>query len=625
MYGLLLAVGSAARKLTGERCSVIWPTRSASEAISPQEDIRIARFAPEDAPPSCGFVWSDDRRVVVYVDGYLYTYTAPRHASRVDQVKAFANACRRDGYDAAIRDIAGGTFNLAVVDLARSCCHVTTDHIGSLALYRSRVEGGWLLSTNPVALARSGMIDREPDITGMAEWAYIGYTIGDRFLLKGIRIVPPYTSFRWDSKQAEGRFEENPDSPWRILPDVRGGPLPDEVTDAFIESCRRIAILDPMPAHFQSSGKDSRFILASWPEGYDPPCYTYGTADSLEVSIARSVAELRGSRWTHVWLDGDEAAPDLETLFRCTGLIVYPDRLLAARQIRRDGHTGVLDGYLGGVLNGAGYYDSNRYFSLVSRLCRGLSLHIDQRVSKIGRDRITEAILDSILEVRKDAVLQEYLAGDFVARLRAAWPDILHDLRLEFDRYLPADDSLGVLWGRLLLANRSAHAIAQQMVIVRAFLDVYCPFSSDVELLRMQFRIPPKSAAYNRFYYEMYRKRFPEYSRIVHDRSLIPIHRPTFLHKMSGYLMSKSVTVPYLTGSKSGRKLDANSWAKWLHESRKMRDKALCLLREGGILNDRGAGRMFDAIKEGTRKGEGKIFHLAGIARWLNSTGGDET
>ena len=616
MFGMLVAVGSAARRLSGERCSAIWPAGSVSEGISPLEDVRIVRFAPEDARPSCGFVWSDDRQVVVHVDGYLYTYAAPRQASRTDQVQAFANTCSKDGYEAAIRDIAGGTFNLAVVDLARSRCHVTTDHIGSLTLYHSRVDGGWLLSTNPVSLARSGIIDCEPDITAMAEWAYIGYTIGDRFLLKGIRVVPPFTSFRWDSGQAQGHFGENADSPWRILPEGPG-PSPDALTDAFLESCRRIAILEPRPAHFQSAGKDSRFILASWPEGYDPPCYTYGDGDSHEVAIARSVAELRGSRWIHVWLDGDDVASDLGELFDRTGLIVYPDRYLAARQIRRDGYAGVLDGYLGHVFSGNGYLRCDRYFSLLSRLMRYLAVYVDQRVSGIGRDRIAEAILDSILEVRDDAGLCEYASRDFVSRLRAEWPDMLNDLRLQVDRFAPANDSLGSLWNNLVLANRSAHAIVQQMVIVRSFLDVYCPSSGDLDLLRMKWRIPPGVAAHDRFYIRMYRRRFPDYAKIRSNNTLLPLNRSPLLHKWSAILMSKGISIPYVTGDTGGRERDANSWNRWFRQSRSMRNAALAFLREGGILDEESGARMFDAVGTGARRGSGKVFHLAGIAKWL--------
>ena len=616
MYGLIVAVGSAARKFSEQQLAATWPVKSQSEVISPRPDIRVARFTPGQARTPVGFVWSEDRQVVVYVDGYLYTYTAPRHASLGDQVKAFANTCRRDGYEAAIRSIAGGTFNLVVVDLSRSRCHVTTDHIGSLTLYHSQVDGGRLFSTNPVALARSGIIDREPDMTAMAEWAYIGYTIGDRYLLKGIKIVPPFTSFHWESEKTGGHFEENADSPWRILPEGRG-PSPDMLTDAFIESCHRIAILEPRPAHFQSAGKDSRFILASWPKGYNPPCYTYGDIDSHEVDIARSVAKLRGSQWIHVWLDGDYVTPDLGELFAIAGLIVFPDRLLAARQVCRDGYEGVLDGYLGGVFNGAGYLDCDRYFSMMAKLARFITIFVDQRVSKIGGDRIAESIFDSVLEVHDDAELLKYVGADFVSLLRAEWPRILEDIRLQVDRFTPANDSLAALWNNLVLANRSVHAITQQMVISRSFLNVYCPFSGDVDFHRMQRRIPPEAAAHERIYLQMYRRRFPDYGKLLYGVSLIPLTRPPALHKWSAILISKGAHIPFLTGNAGVRERDANSWGKWLRQSRAMRDTVQAFLREGGIGKGEMSSSIFDEMGVGARGGSGKIFHLASIAKWL--------
>jgi len=615
MYGLLIAVGSAARGIREETIPGIWPVESRCELYSPLEEVTVARFEPKDADRSCASAWSDDGAFLVFVDGYLYTYQAPKTATREEQIRSLANECRRNGYEAGIRSIAGGTFNLVIVDLLRSRCHVTTDHIGSLAIYHSPLEGGWLLSTNPVALARAGNIDLRPDFTAMAEWAYIGYTIGERFLLKGIKTVPPYTSFHWDSRKTEGRFEENPDSPWRILPESRG-PSADQLADAFIESCNRIAVFEPRPVNLQSAGKDSRFILASWPKGYDPPCYTYGDIDSHEVRIAQAVAKQRGSPWVHVWLDGNEVVPDLEEVFSRTGLIVFPDRLLAARRIRKDGFGGVLDGYLGGVFNGAGYLDCDRYFSPISRYARFLTWFVDQRVSEIGRDRVAEAILDSVLEVRDDADLREYVDGEFVARLRAEWPNILQDLRLQVDRFLPANDSLATLWNNLVLANRSAHAIIQQKIITRSFLHVYCPFSGDVDFHRMQRTIPPREAAHDRCYLRMYR-RYPEYARIPYGATLLPLSRPALMHKWSTILMSNGLCVPFLTGRPNGRERDANSWGKWLRQSRTMRDTARAFLREGGILDEVNGFRKLERLPFGVQHGIGKIFHLATISKWL--------
>jgi len=81
--------------------------------------------------------------------------------------------------------------------------------------------------------------------------------------------------------------------------------------------------------------------------------------------------------------------------------------------------------------------------------------------------------------------------------------------------------------------------------------------------------------------------------------------------------MSKGVTIPFLTGNPKGRERDANSWNKWLRQSQLMRGMALGYLREGGILDEARGARTFDAIRLGTKRGGGKVFHLAGISKWI--------
>jgi len=48
-----------------------------------------------------------------------------------------------------------------------------------------------------------------------------------------------------------------------------------------------------------------------------------------------------------------------------------------------------------------------------------------------------------------------------------------------------------------------------------------------------------------------------------------------------------------------------------------MRETALGFLREGGILDEASGARTFDAIRLGSTRGGGKVFHMAGIAKWL--------
>lgn len=620
MFGLLVAVGKGTQVLNEERLLGAWPVDSKGDVLSVLPDVRIARFTPKGSTESVGFIWSEDRKLVVCVDGYLLTNKVGAHAGLNGHLQAFANTCRKEGYAAGLHSIIAGAFNLIVVDLAGPSCYVTTDHTGSLPLYYSKLDDGWLISSNPVALASTELINAEIDMTACAEWAYIGHTIGDRFMLRGIKIIPPFTSFRWDSTNAQGRLEVNANSPWDILP-TDTAPSVDQLADSFLKACRRISMIDSRPAHLQSAGKDSRFILASWPEGYNPPCYTYGDPESLEVHIARSVAKERGSKWIHVWLDGDDVALNILNMFNTSGLIVWPDRYFAGRQMQSDGYTGVPDGYCGGFMIHMTGYGCDRYFSLLSRISRFLTVLVDQKVSSIGLDQITEALYKDILQVHDEHTLREFISSDFVAELREQKPNILQDIHSEISRLVPANDSLAILWRNFMTANRGAHAIAQQGVMCRSFVNVYYPFSGDLDYLCLQMRVKPEIAAYDRHFINIYRRRFPKYADLLYGDSLLPLRSSPLRHKLSSMIISKGWSIPFVTGNARGRERDANSWGAWLRQSPRLRETAAGFLREGGILDEKNSAAAFEAIASGTRKGSGKLFHLASIGKWISLSG----
>lgn len=621
MFGLFIAVGSAARALNDEKIRAAWPTDSNDSILSVLPDVKIARFTPQSFAQDPGFVWSENRKLVVCVDGFLITDRAGAGASLTEHIRAFAKACCEEGYSSGLRSIISGTYALVVVDLATSSCYITNDHVGSLPLYYSKIDGGWLVSTNPIALASSGLINTEIDMLACAEWIFCGSTIGDRYMLQGIKMVFPYTSFRWDSNKSQGQFDGNSNSPWDIIPSTTT-PTVDQLTDSFIEGCKRLSVIFPQPAHFQSSGKDSRLILASWPDAYNPPCYTYGDPESLEVDIARSVADLRGSKWIHVWLDGDEVAENLTNLFNASGMIIWPDRYFSARQMQKDGFTEVTDGYWGGIQIHPGGYTCDRYFSLFSKLCRFLTIFIDHKVSVIGLDQITEKLTGYLFEAhRGHPFLGDFVSTDFVAELEKHKPQIQQDVRNELDRLVPANDSLAVLWRRYISSNRGPHQHAQQGVMCRSFVNVFYPHCCDLNHHRIQLQVKPNISAYDRQYIEIYRRRFPKYADLPHGATLLPLHSSAFHSKLSLMLMSKGCHIPFLTGNTHGRERDANSWGTWLRKSQALRENAAEFIREGGIINEKNIANTFKAIASGTKAGTGQVFHLAGIGKWISISG----
>ncbi|HEQ98421.1 MAG TPA: hypothetical protein ENO22_03660 [candidate division Zixibacteria bacterium] len=622
MFGLFLALGSGAKRLDEQEIRAAWPAKSICSFLSPFADIKIARFTPESYKDDPGFVWSDDRKVVVCVDGFIITDAAKGASSLGRHIKTFANIFSRDGYVAALKSIISGTYNIVAVDLRNSRCYATNDHVGSLPLYYSEISDGCLISTNPVALARSGIIDAEIDLAGCAEWMYIGCTIGDRYMLRGIKNTLPYYSLTWDGKEPKIDISPNPESPWDVVPSS-SAPTIDQVADTFIESCGRISNIVPKPAHFQSAGKDSRLILAAWPEKYKLDCYTYGDPDSLEVGISKSIADLRGSDWIHVWLDGDKVAENLGNIFNACGMIIWPDRWFAARRMSEDGYGWTTDGFWGNIQIHPGGYNCEKYFSTLSRIGSYFTIFIDQKISKIGLDRIVETMNNHMYRTHHSYQnLDDFLSEEFLEEISKQREHILEDVSREIHRLVPSNDSLAILWRKFISVNRGCHQHGQQGVQCRSFVNVLYPFCADLDHHKTQLKVEPRVAAYDRQIIKLYRKRFPDYGNLPYGATLMPLNTPAFRSKLCGVLMSKGIHIPLLTGNPKGRERDANSWGRWLRTSKSLRETARCFINDGGIINSKTFDNSMARIENGDLVATGQIFHMASIARWIKLSRG---
>jgi asparagine synthetase B (glutamine-hydrolysing) len=617
MYGAFLALGNAASRLDVSQIAAAWPSASAYDAVEPAAGITLLRFSPRHTMKSGpAFVWSRDRQLLVCVDGYVVTDGVGETGGLGAQLASLAETFRSRGVPDSLRYIAAGSYTMFVVDLSRNTCYVVGDQMGSLPIYLAKEDGGYAISTNPVALASVGLIDRAVDLTACAEWALIGYTVGDRYPLKGIRTLKTGKLFNWDIKSSRAVIGAVPDSIWATtLREEKPGV--QQIADLFAQSCRRIAAIDQSPANLQSAGMDSRLILASWPKGCNPDCYTYGNPEAHEIGIARSIAHTRGSRWHHVWQDGDVVADYLERMFRVAGVIAWPDRYFAGVRIAQDGHRGTLDGLMGDVLLGGSFYTFDRRFSMAGRAARYFGHLLDQPISRLGLDRIADEMYDNIVQIKDISGLREYTTADFARMVMDEKTNIMADIHRELSECKPADDSLAVLWRNFLLRNRVPHMTTQQAVMCRASVNVYSPFANDRDFTRLLLGIKPRETAFARLYIKMYRELFPDFARLRWGTSMIPINRPAFNHKLSSILLSKHLYVPLATSRTYGKPVDPNSWGVWLQRNARMREFGISSLRSAGILDETNAEVAVAAIAAGTRHGNGKLFHFASIARWL--------
>lgn len=620
MYGLFIATGRTAVELGRAGMVNAWPGTDSDTAFlmdrAPAGDdpgLLAMRAVPAGDSPTEGVVWSGDGQVGVIVDGYLFvegTGEAPQDA----QIRAFAERCRRDGTAAALRSVVAGSYVVLVVDRFRKEWIVANDAVGSIPLFQARVEGGWLFSTNPVAIARTGLVAAEMDMTAVAQWIYIGHTIGDRFLWRDLKLLPANTRVRISEDGAAERGLAGADP--NAIPEPGPAPTLDEVEAAFRTAVLRIRSAQPAMAHLQSAGYDSRYILANWPEGDALPCYTYGDPASHEIDIAREVAALRGAPFVHVWATGDEVADALDGMFDSNGLYVFPDRYITARRARRDGLRGLTDGLFGDVLS-HGFRPPWREFSRLSHAADRLLMVVDQPVSRISVDRFVDVLDRGLLEVSDDRELRRWINPDFLAALRAERPAIRQDIEAEVRRLWPANDSVLRLWRRFKRINRSPHSIVQQGVMSRAFVNIYYPFSNDAAFFRTAMRVPPGQASHRKLSRQLFRKFHPEYGRIRYGRTLLPINANGLRHRLSAAAVARNFSIPLVTGRSAGREWDANGWAHWFRTSERLREAAAGELAASGLADRAQLSGSLQGLADGSLKGHGKLMHVSAMARWM--------
>jgi hypothetical protein len=224
--------------------------------------------------------------------------------------------------------------------------------------------------------------------------------------------------------------------------------MPDtgDIAAAFTRACQRLRSLHSRTATLQSAGMDSRLILSAFPDDQELPCYTYGHPDSAEVEIARTLAAVRGSSFTHFLPEGDRVGEVLDRMFSGNGLLVYPDRYLIAERMHEDGFTQVLDGFAGGPLLAGQFYTSDRYFSFRSRIARFFTTLIDEPVSRIGLEEIARALLEDISELTDLRRLSGYIAPDFLEVMDRERENLLQDIYREVERLRPDNDSVALLY-----------------------------------------------------------------------------------------------------------------------------------------------------------------------------------
>jgi asparagine synthetase B (glutamine-hydrolysing) len=603
MHGLSAAIGPTAHS------AKFACTQGAEIQRVSAPGFAVERQSPAGQPLPAWQGASRSGSLHVYIDGELLVRSLAVDLGQREHISAFAETLETAGVDTAIDNLVGGSFIAVVVD-STGRAMILRDPLGTIPAYEAHAGPDWLVSTNPVCLARCSGVDDTPDRNALASLALVGYTIGTRYFVRGIRTLK---AGAWYAREPDGRVATLPlrFDPFNRIPDSGDSTSTAELAAAVESACRRLADTRVPTAHMQSGGMDSRLLLAAWPAASPISCYSYGDPRSGEVTIAREIARLRGTPHCHLQPTGREVAQILDDMFGASGLMVYPARWFLAERMAADGHRRVLDGFAGGFLLGGAFYVPK--LTLAGVIDKLTARYRETLISKVGLEALAADVYAAVCEVPEPGKLAGWLDPAFVDELENAGREITADIYDELARLRPANDSMPLLVRNFLIANRSVHAILQQGVMSRHAVNVAYPFAADYDFLKRVLAIPLSRLAWRRLQIAVFRAHFPSYAEGRYAVSMLPVRRAAASHQVAIVLSNRGVRIPGITGP---RTRTPNNWARWLRESPELRERLAAALQAGGIGSSALDARLSE-LADGTARGSGKLLHLASIGRWL--------
>jgi len=266
--------------------------------------LAIRRLAIIDLERGDQPVYSEDRQVIVVMNGEVYNYRTLR-ASLVAHGHQFASMGDTEvlvhGYEEwgidGILDRMDGMFAFALWDRRRRRVFLARDRFGEKPLYLSRRRGGLVFAS--CLLTAVAALEHTPPVDQNALQMYwaLHYVPGDGTIFQGVSRLRPGEVYELDANSGETlrRWRH-----WFLTEDTERDRSPTEIRELVAQAVRSRLVADVPVGVFLSGGLDSSLLAASaavelpgihtFSMGFDRP-------DHDESAYAASVA--RSIRATH--------------------------------------------------------------------------------------------------------------------------------------------------------------------------------------------------------------------------------------------------------------------------------------------------------------------------------------
>lgn len=434
--------------------------------------------------------------------GHFYCDGCPTIDRRANLDYFLSEYSRTGSISQARAKIAGGLFALAVLDKQKSELRVLGDRLGCMPLYycvnTDRIE----ISINSFDL-RSSIEPAEDRVVEFLKYGYLPFA--DSLFPSIRRVHAGETLLIRSDPRLNLSVEVERYSPY---------PPPRERIRNLEEAAHNaIRALDTYFSRFApgkyliglSGGYDSRLIAAYLAE-FRPCLLNFGNPQSLEVSLAREVAERLHltieshripldavSRYAHKIGDWMPIMDDLEDAHV----------LWLVNQVRARKPEHYLDGFIGDTILGSCYY--YKLGSNFRSLASNLLLQSDYESTLNDELFYVSALYDQGRSV-SDATLGNAMAPDVPHRIRARIQPIIEE---SLNAALTHEDMIE----SLTHATRARSLIAGGPVGISLFVPCACPFI-DHRILETGLGTAKKLRSGDRLYNAIWRLRFPELANI---------------------------------------------------------------------------------------------------------------
>jgi len=556
----------------------------------------------------------ENSQLIILVDGDISLNSANLSLNAV--LESLANTYLTSGYQGVIDAIKAGSFNLVIFDKRLQELFFINDFIGSIPLYYAQNQQNIVISSNPRAVFKTGVISKTIDMTGVASFVHLGYGFSSRHITKELNKLPANHCLKYKLNNKSIELLKGNNNLFETFPqqyDYQKNAYSALITNA----CSRVAEHSGNTASFLSGGLDSRMVTAAWPADNKLEHFTYGAEDSAEIEFAKMVAKLNQAPLHHLVPKGDEVAEKLENIFEFSGLACFPERYYFAEIMAKQGFNSVNDGFLIDVFLGGDFYHNDSYLSKRSKIAKYLGLFIDQSTKNYSTEAIAHAYFDSANLVKNYNGLTQYLDADFIEAIQVEKPNIIHDLCDEIKRLSQYTDSVAYLFRNITASNRSANYTLTQGVNARQFLKVNYPLGLDKDLIYQSLELAPKHAAYRRGQLKALQDNYMSYAKIPYSRTLIPATYSAAAHKWASILNGKGIHIPGFNSQYKNKNVQFSNWSQWFANTESLRELARTWLLSGGITTTTKLDSFFNDVARGKKQASGHIFHIAGISRWL--------